>query len=277
MPTVIIIGFGYSNLPSTITDIYRVYSAHSKLGHRIYIGSDIIKPVKPDGIINLLASRSVDEKFIPFIENEFVKIRTLISDRDTLINFLHQIELTSDRNLLFYYTGHGVSEGLKMPDGNVYNPLDLRDQLLCLNHSKLNHLRSEIFIILDCCKPHDIYLPFKHDLNDGEFYQIGKHFLLPKILLIVPTNPDGMVEASPSESLFTKALYGALFNPCSGYDIQTLVEGVNDKLPEINCTVYSSRTSEKIIWSWVCSKFNFWFDQKNFTLNLKNVRIQGIK
>lgn len=270
MPTVIIIGFGYSNLPSTITDIYRVYSAHSKLGHRIYIGSDIIKPDKPEGIINLLASRSVDENFIPFIENEFTKIRTLVSDRDTLINFLHQVELTDDQNLVFYYTGHGVSKGLRMPDGDIYDPLDLRDQLLCLNYSELNHSDAEILIILDCCKPHDIYLPFKYE-SDNEFYQIGKHFLLPKILLIVPTNPDGMIEASPNESLFTKILYATLFNPRNTYDIRTLVETVNNKLREINCTVYSSRVSEKIIWSWVCSKFNLSFDQKNFTLNFKNV------
>lgn len=267
MPTVIIIGFGYSNLPSTITDIYRVYSAHSKLGHQIYIGSDIIKPIKPGGTVNLLANRSVDENFIPFVENEFIKIRTLISDRDTLINFLHQIELTDDRNLLFYYTGHGVSDGLKMPDGDVYNPLDLRNQLLYLNHSKLNHPKSQIFIILDCCKPHNIYLPFRYDL-DGEFHQISKHFLLPKILLIVPTNPDGMIEAFPSESLFTKILYNILFNPCSAYDIRFLVENINNKLGG-GCTVYSSRTSEKIIWSWICSTINISFNQKNLTLNLE--------
>ena len=75
MPTVIIIGFGYygqtRKLTSTITDIYRLFSHQQNLGRNVHIISDIVYPEKPEGILKLLSSTSVDHGFLPFLERHF--------------------------------------------------------------------------------------------------------------------------------------------------------------------------------------------------------------
>lgn len=273
MPTVIIIGFGYTDLPSAITDIYRVYSAHFKLGHRIYIGSDIIKASKPKGIVNLLADDSIGEDFVPFIERDFVKMRTLISDRDTLINFLNGISITDDHHLIFYYTGHGHKNSFRLPDKEVFSSFELRDKLLKLDGGKVATPDSQILIILDCCNPHGLYLPFRLNLTDEEeikYIHISKNFVIPQILLIASTDETEISEAFRDESPFTKFLYKALFDSRKPYDLRSIVVYINSKVNRLisqKCVVYSSRVSIEMFWSWVVSKYDINFDPGSSAIN----------
>ncbi len=266
MPTVLILGFQYNDLESSITDIYKVYSFYKKLSYRIYVASDIIRPSKPPEITSLLASKSVDEYFVPFIEKEFATVRHLVRSKSEVQSFFRSVSLTSDRRLVVYYTGHGEEGGFRLPDGSRYKALEFRNDLLKIGssssaqglplHRGIDTSGSQIFLILDCCNPHGLYLPFKLGRESQSFLQVTNHFVVPQIILISSSEPTQKSRADLNESPFTKHLFSQLADPGLSYDIFSLLNFVDKQITDNSkgqqkSTAYSSYTSLKIPWSWV--------------------------
>lgn len=264
MPTVVILGFAYTDLPATITDIYKVYSFHRDLGHTVHIGSDIIEPKFPTNLKNLIANKSVDDQFMEFVKSEFVSKRTLVTDRDSLLHFFKTI--TPDDKVIFYYTGHGVEKGFKLPDSTLIIPFDFRECVFSIA-KPVNGSPPQILILLDCCELHHLHLTFRYDVDAREFDRVVKTYVRPEILLLTS---NCLIPAMPSESIFTKIFYALLRNPRAMYDLHSIVQALQEGIPAVR--LYSSRVSEKVLWSWVLSPFVITLDHQNLILRLETAQ-----
>lgn len=251
MPTIVIIGFKYTYKPlqSSLTDIYIVYSYYRDLKYKIYIGSDIVSPEDPVEILNLYSSGIVDEYFQDFIRN-FDKLNNIITDKHTLHNFFDSIEITKDNRLLFYYTGHGTKNNITLPDQDNYPSLELRNSIINLTQKD----QSDIFIILDCCNPHGLYLPFMLSKEDFRYKLVGDNFITPKVLLMTSSDEDSKSEANKNYSFFTKELFSIFKDRKQLYSFYHIIN-IIDTLNKQKCTIRSSNPNLLIPWSWVVSKF----------------------
>lgn len=263
MPTVVIVGFSYSQedkLTSTITDIYLLYSFYRDLGYEIYVASDMISAQLPEDIIKLMISQTVDEDFKSFITDDFARIRKLVLDYEDLEKFFLSIPHIHDLRLLFYFTGHGTGDGIKLPDNNVYKSLDLRNSILDIGANRgfpvnigVNHINAQIMILFDCCNPHGLYLPFKlsrNNVDGGEYYNVTNLYILPKIILISSSEPNALTRAHHSISPFTQNLMNVLKDQLADYSINTVMDKIDENTKE-KCSSHASYPSLKIPWTWV--------------------------
>lgn len=278
MPTVIIIGFGYYNqsrkLTSTITDIYRLFGQQQQLGRKVYILSDIVYPEKPEGIVKLLSSTNVDHGFLPFLERQFAKIRILVQNRTELETELKKIPLSQDGKLIFYYTGHGVDGNFILPDGEKYSSLELRKNILNMGNGILNQFKSEVLIIIDCCNPHGMYLPFRINQNFN-YEENSRHYVKPNIIMLASADFENESQANNNESTFTKYLLKYFAKSDTTMDFKSTVNYINNKISsnpgiekEQRCTIYTSKVSTNVIWTWTYTSVNVFLDAKTLTLNL---------
>lgn len=272
MPTVVIVGFVYNSgnahLRSTITDIYQVYSFYRDLSkYRIYIASDISEAIEPKDIAYLYADKIVDTGFKDFIHKQFLNIRHLVSNRKELELFFNRIEITDDRRLIFYYTGHGVKDHILLPDDSKFSALELRSKIINLGsnddlsegdgsspnilRSGLNSIGSQIFIIFDCCNPHGLYLPFQMNRINYNYELVGNSFTLPEVILVTSSESDSGSQAHINYSPFTKELFEIFRGKSKKYDFQSIINVMDNNLEDQRIVVRSSTPKLKIPWPWV--------------------------
>src|SRR5437868_11414050 len=118
MPVLIIIGFQYNNtdkLTSTITDMYIVYSFYRNLGFRTYIAMDNVQVNLSVDFTRLIVDGIVDEGYEAFVRY-ISDIRHVIHSREDFYSFFDSIQLTIDRKVVLYYSGHGHVDGINLPD-----------------------------------------------------------------------------------------------------------------------------------------------------------------
>ena len=257
MPTVLIIGFSYDNLPSTIADIYHVYSYYKNLDYNLYICTDIIEPINIEDRISLLTSGSVDDKFISFVSKTFDCIKTVVKDKQSLIDWFRSIELSKDNRLIIYYTGHGIENNILLPNGDRLTSYQFRNHVLDIGDIS-NQPKSNIFIIIDCCNPHGFFLPFKFDRDSKSFTCTNFNFILPKIIVMTSSESDSLSQALRLESPFTKYLFEYISKGYNTYDIWSVCNSIDEEIEKQGkiksgqkCAVYSSYHSLLVLWSWV--------------------------
>jgi hypothetical protein len=274
MPTVVIVGFRYNNrkapLESTLTDIYIVYSYYRDMGYRIYIGSDMRTPKVPSDIADLYSSAIVDANFVEFINKKFNSTSHLVTNKSDLQSFFDHVEITQDRRLIFYYTGHGTKNNIVLPDESKYPALDLRKSIINLGNNidkteeegnwqslsnGLDSIGSKIFIILDCCNPHGLYLPFTMSRDNYTYQIMGNNFLLPEVILITSSDEDSKSEARKSYSIFTRELFSLFKDRKELYSFEHVMNTLDSKMGNQKCLVRSSHPILIIPWVWVVTKF----------------------
>lgn len=292
MPTIVIIGFMYiqgeSHLRSTITDIYQVYSFYRDLGYRIYIASDILEVVEPKNIASLYTSQIVDTEFKNFINKQFLGIRHLVKNLRDLRRFFDKIEITTDRRLVFYYTGHGVKDHILLPDESKFSALELRSQIINLGSnsdmsegdkfgvysvsSGLNSIGSQIFIIFDCCNPHGMYLPFQMNRVNYDYDLIGNNFTLPEIILTTSSEADSQSQAHFNYSPFTKELFEIFRGKSKKYDFRSIITTLDNNLDDQKIVVRASIPKLKIPWPWVIqNSIDFYINDMSDSLIVKKI------
>jgi hypothetical protein len=263
MPTVLIIGFSYGNLSATITDIYYAYSYYARLGYQIHIGTDLIEKINIGDYIGLLSNQSVDDQFVPFVKTTFYQQRKIVIDRDSLLSWFNSIIITTDRNLIVYYTGHGVENHIVLPDNTNFSASDFRSSILRLSNERnilINEKNANILVIIDCCNPHGLFLPFKFNRESKCFYHTNNNFVLPKMIVITSSEPDTQSQALRLESPFTKYFFSHIADQTNSYDIGSICDQIDLKMrsnDKINsgqtCTAYVSYPSLLVLWSWTVS------------------------
>lgn len=249
MPTVIIIGFKYSKtvLYSTIIDIYIVYSYYRNLGYKIYIATDIVDLNDYD-MLELYTSGVIDDKYQDFKDN-FRTLSNLVNDGEELDDFFMNIKLTSDRRLLVYYTGHGKKDHIVLPNGK-YHILDFRSKIIGISE-ELDSIGSQIFLIMDCCHPHGMYLPFLYNRETSKYVMISNHYVLPEIILIVSSEEDSKSRATYSGSFFTRQLFKLLEDKRQIYNFKHIILTMDTNLDRQKCIVRASSPTLNMPWSWV--------------------------
>lgn len=280
MPIVVIIGFAYQDtkttegnqLLSTITDIYQVYSYYRSLGYKIYIASDISTVIEPDNIGSLCASKIVDLGFKDFLHHSFLSVSCLVKNQIDLELFFNSIRITTDRNAIVYYTGHGVKDHILLSDNTKYSALELRYHIMNIGvvplpqshrvssddvdsvrsiRNGLNSVGSCIFIIFDCCNPHGLYLPFEMNRTNYTYDFVGSGFTLPEIILITSSEPNRQSQAKRGYSMFTKELFEIFKAKSKRYDFHYIISTLDVTLDSQKAMVRASTPCLKIPWSWV--------------------------
>lgn len=258
MPTVVIVGFGYQGketLTSTLSDIYVVYAFYRDLGYTVRICSDIQNPEIPKGALELLTHKKVDEQFMGFIQRTFKQETIYTPNHDSFLQYLSEIPMTPDRKLLFYYTGHGVPEGIVLPDNSLINSIELRNAILSIGTSfgiKLDSIGSQIFIIMDCCNPHGLYLPFQFSREFNDFRQVSNLMVCPQIILIASSDPSSVVSAHHTLSSFTDSVISCIRDLSGSYAITDILNYSDGGARESSgSTAHASYPTLYTPWTWV--------------------------
>jgi hypothetical protein len=270
MPTAILIGFEYKNdyLPGTIIDLYHCYKWCKSFNCVTKILTDIEnvnEDILRDAIDNKLARKDLLKFYDSASPTIISNLTTLIAEIRNIINNIY------DNRLIIYYTGHGVSyDNLVLPDDTLLSMNDLKKIILENTLST-----TEIFIVLDCCNPNGIGLPFK--LN-GNMFELSTtdmsalDFIEHRILLITSSADHQKSVATHLGSLFTRYLFQMLID-MNSYDKSWIKKeniplSVNRNLQRLtgnlicairklhtgyqqNISIYSSYIIDPILWSWL--------------------------
>lgn len=285
MPTLVIVAFQYENTPrelqSMIMDVYLVYSFYRDLKFRIFIASDANNICCDTNPTKYLVDGMVDQNYIPFVKNHFLDIRHLVNTRQELVHFFGDIQITDDRRVIVYYTGHGKTGGILLPNNTTLSAIDFRSLIFNLGYfdtsesvirsgkssSSYDSLRSgaesscnlrrcintfgsQLLIIMDCCNPHGLYLPYKISSKESEINQHNL-FINPEIIMLTPCDENLQALAQDSISPFTRELIAILRDPSILVDIHSLIKRLSsDQLIQRDSMAYVSYPHLMVLWSW---------------------------
>lgn len=242
VPKIIIVGFQYGDdLSSCVTDIYHVYNFFKKLNYDIYIFSDVNKPREQPNFTQLLTKKCVEDNFLPFLNEDFEKMRIVVKDKSSFENIFDMIQKKNDR-CVFYFTGHGSKDCICLPCGHKYPIIQLRDSILSLG--------KQILVIFDCCNPHGLFMPFVADRETKKMKIISQNFLEEDVMVFTSGEPDKKIKADDSGSPFTFHLFHYLKKKTKPYGFYQILEHMDKKMEESQkISIYSSRFS-KSMWYW---------------------------
>lgn len=270
MPTSILIGFEYKDdvLPGAIIDLYHCYKWCESFNCEIKVLTDITEvdnKLLHQAINNNLAKKDIlkfYDKIDPIIINN-----NLV---DEIIKILSNG--INDNKLIVYYSGHGVlNDNLVMPSKNLISMNKIKNIIL-----ENIDLSVEIFIVLDCCNPNGMRLPFKLEnnlfkLSTKEFDSID--FVEHRILLITSASNYQKSVATEVGSLFSRYLFQILSNMNDKYDkieiplqinrnLQRLTSNLSCEIKKMstgyqqNISIYSSYIIDPVLWMWLGSDKN---------------------
>ena len=284
MPTAILIGFEYKNdiLPGTLIDLYHCYKWCKSFNCDIFVMTDI-KEVNIELLYNAIDNKLCNKDLLKFYE----KINPIIIYDNLIDEILKIMEKNIvDEKLIIYYTGHGVLyDNLVMPNEQLISMKRLKSIIL-----ENLPISVEIFIILDCCNPDGMGLPFK--LKNNTFCLSSTdmksiNFIEHKILLITSSANHQKSIATQLGSLFTRYLFKILID-MNKYDksyieemiiplsinrnLQRLTSNLSCNIRKLhtgyqqNVSIYSSYIIDPVLWTWI-GNYNNYNITSDYTLN----------
>jgi hypothetical protein len=280
MTTVLLIGFEYSigKLVGTLVDLYRAYEWSRSFSSSIYLLTDIAYyqsgKIAPQEI-----RKDPSLQGFPAFGASFSQLepKFLIHNQEDLLQSLHSVlSKLKDTQLIIYYSGHGQTEGLVLPDGRLWSFLDFRDSISDLLSEKI-----AVFWILDCCNPNGLGLPFKLSQNTFRISSTNISCVRPKILLLTSAEPNEKSISTATGSLFSTVLFQNLQTLTIEYDqppfrhlgrrgsaipnnknrnLQRLIGNLGSSIRKVHSgylqtiSVYSSHLFDPVLWLWIGSK-----------------------
>ena len=152
--------FNYKTLPFTNVDLNRILYWINKRKWDIHIIGDQRNFEDPPNLWEAFRDSHVPSYYGDL---KFPPINLVTSERE-LLNSLQSIKKYN--RLFFYYSGHGVSKGLKLPNGDICRYDLLRDELLKIS-------RLEIFGLFDCCHGPTFNLSWKWEDSVSKYSHTG--------------------------------------------------------------------------------------------------------
>lgn len=256
MKTAFLIGFQYSDrhyLTASKLDIYRAYEWCKTFDCQINIGTDFQFDVED----NDLPLGSEINSLTKFVDNA-VDLEKILVDI-----------CWRERNII-YYTGHGIPNGIFLPDQSSIGIINLRNKIM-----KLCTLSSEFLWIIDCCNSTGLALPFKLEDNCFKLSPSPISPVQNKILLITSSRPEEKAIATGEGSLFTKNIFEYFRKlkiddtSCISVDeIKSWLSGKNRNLSRLvgrinaeirkshtgyrqTVSIYTSHMQDPILWLWI--------------------------
>jgi hypothetical protein len=169
----------YTDLCGAIYDAYRVYQFIPK-NWQLNIITDI-KEYNNDQNVE------VEEDF-----NTFMSKSIKYKDINSLLPYIKECNF-------FYYSGHGIKEGLLLPDKNVLCYTTLRS---CLDH-------DNVFIVLDCCNASSLELSYEYTREKPRLINCNK-ITKNKIWLFTASREEEKAKSGKDGSFFTTLLFSLL-------------------------------------------------------------------
>lgn len=260
----LLIGFKYQDLNGTIIDLYHAHKWCESFNCDIHVITDITD----DGIDLGLAIKQeiVDQDVTTFynrIASKYI-VQNKIQFSSSINKILNIQHITK---LVVYYTGHGVQNGIKLPDENHMSFNDFRDNVI-----KNVNENVEIFWILDCCNPSNLSLPYQLKNNQFIFQNDSTFFGPHRILLITSANSNEKSITTKTGSLFTRYLFKILSNmPVTSFDVkkplslihnrnlQRLIGNLSSAIRTVHSgyqqtvSIYTSYIQDPVLWMWIGS------------------------
>lgn len=283
---VLLIGFEYiktkrwKTLPGIPADLYQVYRHCNPITKNILVFTDVDKDYKTSVLQRAILDGYVDSNLLSFIEDTKDRKHHKLykSQRKsgyTVNNFDKTIGdfIEGFDRLVIYYTGHGKDGDIILPD-NTHVSLDYFRDLVVSNVNPT----CQVIIILDCCQSNGMSLPYSY--SDGNYHLNSRNFIKPHIVCISSTQLDEDSAATRSGSLFTRVLFGYLYNNQNQmFHINNLLKhlgNINDGEILSTITIYSSYPNIKLLWPWFTkneyNNLDVSFDHNNslITVTLNN-------
>lgn len=281
MPTSIIIGFEYiiNKLPGSYIDIYNAYNWCNSFNCDNYIITDTDYDKNKPNIVSGIKNNNLDINIHSIDTYPKIIINNsddLCSNIKTILNYG-----VSDNKLIIYYSGHGVNNNMLMPNNTYLSFNDFKNVILSNTNSSV-----EIFLILDCCNPNGLSLPYKLDdnyfklVNDPNKLFNNIDFISHSILLITSANENEKSLATIYGSVFSKILFEILINMNTDYpltfidnrilinknnnrNLRRLIGNIRSSIRKLHTgfsqsvSVYSSFIIDPLLWMWIGSNRDY--------------------
>lgn len=194
--TAILIGFQYDDLFGTVYDLYYAYKYMMALDFKIHIITDVKEVKESYGHLY----HDVDEKFYSFLKDSVI-----ITNAKQLSEEINKIKITGP--LFFYFTGHGVKEGILCQNKTIFPFTEIRkiiDQPLS-------------FAVLDCCHAHSLFLPYYYSRERPRLRNIKDSiFSVGSIYLFTASREDEKAKGETYGSYFSKTFFTFLYQCLQG-------------------------------------------------------------
>ena len=154
----LLMGFHYDEnpIPSVIVDLHAMYEEFSRRSWDIYIYIDFIEI--PDKSDTLFFDEGIGIAMHTWFNDIKSQIKT-IKNCGELEDAIESTDLTSYRNVLVYYTGHGEKDGsIRLVEDSTMKFIDYRDLIL-----ERCSISARIVFIMDCCYSGPMGLPYVYN------------------------------------------------------------------------------------------------------------------
>jgi len=271
MPTSIIIGFEYSlnPLPGAYIDIYNAFKWGNSFNSDTYIISDVDYNINKNNI-----TQAINNNYIDIDIHMLSTYPKIILDNGIDLSANIKTILSYgiiDNKLIIYYSGHGINNSMIMPNSSLLSFNTFKNIIF----QNISH-DVEVFIILDCCNPNGLSLPYK--LHDNCFRLITNNhieFIPNNILLITSSNENEKSLATIYGSVFSKSLFNLLtlmninypitttINKNSNRNLQRLISTIKNSIRKLDTgyhqsvSIYTSFIIDPLLWMWIGSNKNY--------------------
>ena len=257
----VIIGFYYKegqSIPGISIDLYKAYMLFSSMCDRVIVITDMVKPVLPYNIADQIIQGRVDGDIFAFPSKQVEYV--VVGDYLELKNAL--IRLLKDDKVILYYSGHGESNGVLMPNGECID-LTVFKSLLLDNISS----QTQLFIMMDCCHTNGLGLAFR--LSNGYMRLNPNNKVLnlinKDVVLITSNDLDQKAVSTQNGSLFSEVLFDELRLIRAGKAkalLTPLTIRINQRMKDAKtghnqtCNVYASLPALPILWGWLANQLH---------------------
>lgn len=283
---ILLIGFEYlkskrwKSLPGIPVDLYQAYryteNISKNTSKKVLVFTDIDSDYNTTILQQAIFDGYVDSGLLSFVEDikdkkHYNKYISTTKNGYTVNNFDKTIStfVKNIDRLIIYYTGHGKSGDIILPDDTHVSLIYLKQ--LIVNNSNKN---CQIVSILDCCESNGMSLPFVFDFftlkeltnkTNGIWKQNNNDFNHQEIICISSSHIEENSSATKSGSIFTQLLFSYLSSSSlsssslsSGYlSSSSLSSGgnkyitVTDLMRNIKgIYIHGSYPNIKLIWGW---------------------------